>query len=57
MALVLKIQMVKIIFQLNELLWNQWEIMDKKLDKFMKDITANFYKNFELSKGEYDKLE
>ena len=31
--------------------------MDKKLDKFMKDITANFYKNFELSKGEYDKLE
>jgi|GEM_PF-2547663 len=29
---------------------------DEKLDKFMKDITANFYKNFELSKGEYDEL-
>lgn len=29
---------------------------DEKLDKFIKDITANFYKNFELSKGEYDEL-
>ena len=29
---------------------------DEKLDKFMKDVTTNFYKNFELSKGEYDEL-
>lgn len=29
---------------------------DEKLDKFIKDITANFYKNFEISRGDYDEL-
>lgn len=29
---------------------------DEKLDKFMKDITANFYKDFEISRDDYDEL-